>query len=434
MRTRKSNQAKRFRPSDFSVDTDVSGGEEAILEEAKENSQDSDGFVDTQNHISGSDEDEGADYGEGGVDKLAEDNASRTARSKPATRRARPPPPQDTGRTRPPSEVQEYPTDPTAKWTRSYLGPVKRWTRLFQLTNYWFGGKPNYKATIDEFIKLWWPHHNLPPKIRSKQLLSLLQNPWMPKSFYQDQVRQFQTWYQRYHNAPGGQLSTPILRDQAFRWFLPQTDEHLTVLAGHAKRLEQISFRQGDSVPISSAGFPISDPDSPPQRAGGWLLDVGGIVTSLGWAPTNGTTDQLLAMTVVPFSDQAFYKNPSDVPRDPEKKTGSVQLWEFGSEKDRAGIPRPAHRTPTLLRAFCFSWGRASRMQWCPIPLTAHDHVGLLAILCGDGRVRVLEIMNASSSRKGTFGRSYFSMSFLILPDRKYRGDAKAYGYSRTPG
>ena len=151
--------------------------------------------------------------------------------------------------------------------------------------------------------------------------------------------------------------------------------------------------------------------DNDGARASGWLLDIGGTVMSMGWAPSDARSAQLLALTIIPFSDQAFYPDLKKAPRESDMKEGVVQIWRFEADEDSRRIARPAARQPRLAHALCFSWGRATRLQWCPVPLTGHDKVGLLAVLCGDGRVRVLEVPDTAMDSTETFGKC--SMGFL---------------------
>jgi transcription factor C subunit 6 len=73
-------------------------------------------------------------------------------------------------------------------------------------------------------------------------------------------------------------------------------------------------------------------------------------------------------------------------------------------DQDTDGIPRLSKREPKLVSSLCFEWGRAVRIQWCPIPLTVGDHIGLLAMLTGDGKVRVVTVKRPSQREQADFG------------------------------
>lgn len=304
--------------------------------------------------------------------------------------------------------VQEYPTDLTAKWTRSYAGPVKRWTRLQLLTKFWFGDRENYLSIVGNFVRLWWEYQMLPPKLTSKYDIQVASNPWMPNGFPEDQEEKIRQWYERYLEKRTRQfISSSIDKNKAFRWFIPQAADDLTVIISDATHQKEHCFKQGQSMSFSGLGNPIEETDNGKTRSSGWLFDVGGIVMSMGWAPSDSRKEQLLAMAVVPFVDQAFYQDLKKAPKESEKREGAVQIWRFEADEDNKGLVRPAQRSPTLIHALCFSWGRVSRIQWCPVPLTSNNQIGLLAVLCGDGKLRVLEVKNTAESGRETFGKTF---------------------------
>ncbi|RYP04680.1 hypothetical protein DL764_004296 [Monosporascus ibericus] len=420
MRLRRSNQGKRFRPSDFNLRLSLSDEEEAVVSEGDHASLD-EGFVDD-----GEPEPDAEDGIED--DDLVESSgveAPEKKIKKPKTKRVKRPEPTDQGSISSLGVVQEYPTDPSAKWTRSYVGPVKRWTRLQLLTKFWFGDRENYLDIVGEFVRLWWEHQILPPKLVSKHDLRVASHPWMPDDFPEDQENKFRQLYEKYlAKRTNGPTTFPINKDKAFGRFLPHADDDLTVILGHVADQEEHYFKRGQNMSFSGLGNPIRETDDGRTKSSGWLLDVAGIVVSMAWAPSNCRTHQLLAMAVVPFSDQAFYQDPKKAMQESEKKEGSVQIWRFEADEDNRGLVRPASRPPTLMRALCFSWGRASRLQWSPVPLTSNDRIGLLAVLCGDGNLRVLEIMSTAQSSEGTFGKHFIMTPTEAVADmwqRRYK-------------
>ncbi|KAI1382311.1 WD40 repeat-like protein [Hypoxylon crocopeplum] len=307
------------------------------------------------------------------------------------------------GAAKPLGEVQAYPTDPSQKWTRTYVGPVKRWTRLFNLIEYWFGDKECRHYIFNEFIKLWHNSEILPPKLpHGSYQLERARDGWMPDNFAQELEDKYRRWYARYASIRSiSQSSVLIDRAKAFQWFLPQVEGEMTVLLGHVSSQKEYRIKQGGCIPFSDTGLPIEDQDDHESQNGGWVLYVGGIVLSMEWAPSKGHVDQLLAMTVIPYSDQAFRGDPSNAA---ERKGGAVQIWKFETKKGFEGIIRPASSPPKLVHALCSSWGRISQLQWCSVVLSTKDQPSLLAALCGDGKLRILEIEQDSvRDSTGTF-------------------------------
>ncbi|KAK5632967.1 hypothetical protein RRF57_008681 [Xylaria bambusicola] len=293
------------------------------------------------------------------------------------------------------AEVPAYPSDPGQRWTRTYLGPIKRWTRFYELIDWWFGDKPDRRAILDGYLNLWWQHELIPPKLTSTARLSTAQRGWMPDSFADDQRSKFRQLYTgRLIRQFRQQTCTRIDKTEAFRRFIPQAQGELDVLLGHVSDQKTYRIQYGDSLSFSDTGHPIHDTDDGEVVTGGWLLDVGGIPVSMAWAPMQGQVNQLLAIAVVPFQDQAYYHNLQDAPKESEQKEGTVQILRFEAARDRRGILRPSKRAPSLAQALCFSWGRISRIQWCPVQLTAEDTTRLLGVLCVDGKLRIIGVQN----------------------------------------
>ncbi|KAI1470101.1 WD40 repeat-like protein [Daldinia caldariorum] len=383
MRLRKSNQGKRFNDA---LAFDLSDGEQADLTQQARHLSDNEFVVDAQQSLDGRNKQDIDAQDSSDFESL--DGKQSEARRKKNKRSWAPNPAKPLG------EVQPYPTDPAQKWTRTYVGPVKRWTRLEFLVDYWFGDVEDRREIFNDFIQLWYNYQLLPPKLpQGSHQLDVARNGWMPGNFTQYTEEKYRNWYERYlATRTISQTSTPIDKEKAFRWFFPRDEGKIHVLLGHVLNQKEHLMKQGDCLSFSDSGLPIEDESSDDSQIGGWLLDVGGIVLSMGWAPIKGQVDQLLAMSVIPHSDQAFYRDLNDAPKPSELKDGAIQIWKFGVEKDREGISRPARSSPKLIRTICFYWGRVNRMQWCPVPLTITHGVALLAVLCGDGKLRIIEI------------------------------------------
>lgn len=393
MRLRNSNKTKRFSSV---VDVDISDSERAALARQDHDLSDEEFIVDAQ-QLSDQDEHD-VDLQQSSDFELQDGKQSASGRRR--NKRSWAP-------GRPLSEVQPYPTDTAQKWTRTYVGPVKRWTRLSYLIDYWFGDKEDRKYMFHFFLNLWWDSELLPPKLPHDSLQSnMARNSWMSDSFTQDQEDKFHLWYQRYISTRAmPQVSTLIDEAKAIRCFSPKAEGEMSVLLGHVSSQKEYRIKQGESISFSDYGLPVENEGGQEPLNGGWLLDVGGIVLSMGWAPVKGQVDQLLAMAVIPHSDQAFYKDLNDAPKTPELREGTIQIWKFEANKDSKGVFRPARSPPKLSCAVCFYWGRVTRMQWCPVLLPSSSETRLLAMLCSDGNLRVIEIkQDAGSDSKETFG------------------------------
>ncbi|KAI8964927.1 WD40 repeat-like protein [Daldinia sp. FL1419] len=387
MRLRKSNKGKSFNNASTFIFSD---GEQGDQTQQVHSPSDDEFIVDARQPL-GDRIEHGFDH-QDSSDFESQDGGQSESRRKKNRRSWAPNPAKPLG------EVQPYPTDPAQKWTRTYVGPVKRWTRLEYLVDYWFGDIEDRRDIFNEFMKLWFNFQLFPPKLlQGSRQLEVAQNGWMPSDFIQRSEDQYRYWYERYLAIRTiSQESTIIDKAEAFRWFLPRAEGEMRVLLGHVSNQKEYLIKQGECIPFSDSGAPIEDEANNEPKNGGWLLDVGGIVLSMGWVPVRGQADQLLAMSIIPYSDQAFYKDLNDAPKPSELKEGVIQIWKFKTERNSEGISRPARSPPDLVHAICSYWGRVKRIQWCPIPLTITHRVALLAALYGDGKLRILEVKRDS--------------------------------------
>ncbi|KAI1750999.1 hypothetical protein F4782DRAFT_231716 [Xylaria castorea] len=429
MRLRQSNKKKQFGLPDYGLDLDSSDADSTLLR------VDSSGDEFVVDRTAGGGAEEEVDDVQGELfeeDSDDHDNNESPSRSSTALKaakaaKAKIQPPARSKQDRPDktqqknfAEVPPYPSDPGQRWTRTYLGPIKRWTRFYELVDWWFGDKPDRRSILDSYLKLWWRYELIPPKLTSQPHFAIARNGWMPNDFADGQRSKFSQLYNtRIVDQLRHQKSTPIDKAEAFRWFVPQAQGELSVFLGHVSDQKPYRIRHGESISFSDAGNPIGDTDDEATVTGGWLLDVGGIPVSMAWAPAQGQVSQLLAVAVTPFSDQAYYQNLKAAPRELDQNEGAIQILRFDAVKGRRGILRPSRRAPRLAQALCFSWGRVSRIQWCPVPLTAEDATRLLGVLCVDGRIRIIGVQNVSELDSNEIFEKIEQPIVLLEPPRE---------------
>ncbi|KAI0144285.1 hypothetical protein GGR57DRAFT_482640 [Xylariaceae sp. FL1272] len=386
MRLRQSNQHKRF-----ALEPDASDLNEAVPEDASSEDE----FIDKapSDGIVGEEDEQNHDLHTNGNAGPSFFAATTTARQRAYQRKQRANQPRCTVG----EEVPAYPSDTGQRWTRAYHGPLKRWTRLHELIDWWYGENPDRRLIVDEFMRIWWQHQLLPPRLSTPAHLQRARHGWMDENFAADQRMKYRELQEcrLVHQIPQ-QTATIVDKEKVFHEFLPQTGGYLKVLLGTVSDQRSYTIQYGESISCSDSGTPIDNGGSSDTTIGGWLLDVGGIVVSMSWAPTVGEVDQLLAIAVAPFSDQAFYRNLGDMPQPSDQKQGTVQILRFEAIKDGTNTIRPSGRAPRLAHLLCFSWGRVSKIHWCPIQLTIEDPARLLGVLCGDGKLRILSVRNSS--------------------------------------
>lgn len=287
-------------------------------------------------------------------------------------------------------EVPRYPT--ILQQTRVYQGPLSRVTRGKHLINLLYGSQPEHLNIVRQLLQKWFKSRTLPHKSAGD---GVMHSPWLAEDYEARQDHWSRAWYAKYRAAKGDLQALRKIRSDHAEMFRPSTGD-LVCLTGPFDAQKQIRTKYGLGLPVSEAGEPqeATDPSSQsPTTPKAWLLDTGAIPLAIAWAPVVGHKEQLLAVCTVPYSDQD-YKDADWPEEDPgAKKNGSVQIWSVPCHKDDGSHAR-------LIHLFSFDWGRPKRLQWCPVPPPDDAQVGLLAILCGDGQARVIEVPKATSDQE----------------------------------
>ncbi|KAK7748775.1 hypothetical protein SLS53_000799 [Cytospora paraplurivora] len=286
--------------------------------------------------------------------------------------------------------IPSYPAN--QQQTRVYDGPLKRWTRTTQLLNILYGPEPTHIKVMRGMARKWFDSQVLPSKSYTRQG-GVMQSPWLAEDHEMKQKQWSKVWHDKYRAATkGGFQQSRKIRSDHVEIFKPPQDDMFCSL-GPLNRQKLVRTRYGCGQPVLETGEPLDAVNQDAQEAispSGWLLDTGELPLSIGWAPVSGHKEQFLAVCTVPYSDQE--PNPADDPdENPEAmKRGSVQIWSLPCHKGDGSHARLVHH-------LWFDWGRPKRLQWCPVPSPDDSRIGMLAVLCGDGQVRVFEVPKPST-------------------------------------
>ena len=195
--------------------------------------------------------------------------------------------------------------------------------------------------------------------------------------------------------------------------YIPKPVGDLAVLLGPYGDQDEVIFGagQGRAFAVDDHDLPLHDAGDTSRTPRGWVFDAGGLVPSLAWAPQSASGPQYLALCVVPHSDQDYPNTAEREAHKGSRRQGTIQLWKLAGSKREAGEMVPSTEPPALVRTLCLDWGRARRVAWCPVASVDDSVLGLLAILTGDGRVRVLEIPRPADEERGAYGRCSINIS-----------------------
>lgn len=406
MRTRRSNKSKRYTEHGFALtNDDGSAGEPSQAAHDGESDRNF-GANNSDNDASPSDHDEsdlyddpaglsdpGSDTGQAPRRKLNSPKAQQLAEASASAKEGI-----DY------HELPVYPLDPRIS-TRAYTGPLKRGARANIMRDIMYGPEYSRVKLIWDLMQRWVRYPVLPARYPPQHAEGVLPSPWLPLGFELKQEKAACRWYAEYLTQYADVAKSHPMLPKNGKRVMPQAGGGLAVLLGPVENQKEYMFSQGAGNALCASSLPIDESDDPDQSPSGWLFDAGGIVVALGWAPILTGDKQVLALAVVPHSDQVQSMAAPNIAADDEKKNGSIQFWEFHWDRDQEGRQSPSRRPPKFALAKCFDWGRPKRMQWCPVPFSRVGLQGILALLCGDGHVRVLDVKAVKASETTAYGK-----------------------------
>jgi transcription factor C subunit 6 len=303
-------------------------------------------------------------------------------------------------------DIPHYPLE-TRIVTRVYAGPLRRYARYSALRDAMYGPEYQRIKIIWDLEIRWANFPVLPPKLPPEDPQGVMPSPWLPRGFERDQRKRAALWYDAYQlHAPEVQRSHALPPEDTNR-FLPKDPGDLVTITGPWDKQQEFVLGQGGCLAVGPRGIPVDAPNEEHQVSSGWMFNVGSIPLAIAWAPFSRQDIQILAVASIPFSDQELAKPGDPSTAAAADTTGCIQFWDFVPVKQDAGrLASPSMVPPRLAGAICFNWGRPKRLQFCPVPLDSSSTIGMLAVLCGDGRARVIDAKNADDAERPFTGSS----------------------------
>lgn len=432
MRTRRSNQAKRYTLDEYDFLESASEAEDAPITgrskkgkgkaKAKVKNEDEDEDANFDQYAKDGDgeeeeaedeENDGDDYdaeeadaaaAEGGTysgsEGAEDDDDDEDAQGDAATAGAR------SKRQKPRGGSRKMPGDASAGYLRAepfpadphlprgYTGTFERHVRGGALVKAWYGDRPGGVETAARLINSLGEWTVLPPKTGGGGERRCI---WEDAGFFDAERERCDVWRAKLEAAGKRTVLRTIRGDEAAPYRL--SGDRMPVLLGPEQA--EHSSCPGVARLLSHTDLLFEEDEREDKIPAGWILDAGGIVTDLDWAAT-GTDElepQLLALAVVPFGDHEMFDYESEAAKPGFQGHGTVQLWEFRGERNEHGVLRPAATgTPArLVKTLCLDKGRARQVAWSPACLH-------LAVLCTDGNVYVVK----PGSGDGSHGKAIF--------------------------
>ncbi|KAL1624742.1 hypothetical protein SLS56_007626 [Neofusicoccum ribis] len=239
-------------------------------------------------------------------------------------------------------------------------------------------------------------------------------SPAYTKSLREHEATKGWEWY---HERGGEQAfkmrqETHELSASDAAHYLPQTGKsEQTVLLGPARNQNPVELLAGEFINIGQAwskdAHRSNDEDGlldgvkgPPLRQA-WLFSLGSKIQCLEWVPWQEDSQYISAAAlqrVKSYKTTGNFSAPGFVPAEPTP--AAIQVWSIRpSDEGHLDYNIP----PQLELAICTDWGTVRAMKWCPMPRRKDEdgdevHLGLLAGVWGDGRIRVLDVRYPKSS------------------------------------
>ncbi|USP73809.1 hypothetical protein yc1106_01083 [Curvularia clavata] len=205
-------------------------------------------------------------------------------------------------------------------------------------------------------------------------------------------------WYGRdgRHAFKAAQLNKKLSPNEAKGYMRTAGPESLNVLTGPVTAPRVDALGKGTHLNIAQ-----SFPNNSSRR--GWIFNLGSRVQDAQWATKEDSRTQYLAVAVEQQPTGEEQPKPMEQPKAPafsatEPYPASIQIWAFEAT-DEGELD--ASKEPRLELVICADWGAPKQLRWGPVAATNTDvefdienetHIGILAVICSDGHVRILDL------------------------------------------
>lgn len=231
------------------------------------------------------------------------------------------------------------------------------------------------------------------------------------------EIEQTKKWYSK-QGAQGifeTKQQTDWLSIQDGVKYMPEPDYH-NLLMGPYGHQRLYTLKTGEGMALAESfiddGDHINNTGSIKPQRPGWILYLGSRIQQLQWLPNEIGAKQYLAVSVLQKNTKGRTSRPFHNPKSPAFSAQrpfptSIQIWAFRSLNNGTVDTK---QPPTLDLVICTDWGSVKQFKWCPVPMsdsislesTKTIHLGLLAGVWDDGKIRVLDVSYPESPTNST--------------------------------
>ncbi|KAL7929682.1 WD40-repeat-containing domain protein [Trichoderma chlorosporum] len=413
MRTRRSNRTKHYTLDKYDF---LSSGDEDQPQKRRKTRDDNDDNFDAaaEERSAAEEEEEEEDEDDVQMNDSASDTNVAEKPSRQRSRQARQPKqtkpakPSDTGD----MVVTGYldiELIPPEGQHKGYVGPYERGMRGKALVRTLYGPNAERIAMAHELLERWSGWTIFPPKVPQDEDEPTDKGFWVPGGF-EKEARLAKQWHAQLSRAlPSDDAWSEMTFPESEMYRFPQLS--MPVLTGPHEAQEELSMEPGRCYSMSQSNIPFDQDKDDDKVQSGWLLDVGGIVLGMDWAPRRDKNPtQLLALAIIPQSDQDMYNYEEESVKPDFQKQGIIQIWEFRSTQTDEQFIRPSTEPARLRKTLCVDYGRIRRVRWSP----SCNHI---ALLCGDGNVYISDAGDLDNEEEGVYYKLQKPLTALSLVD-----------------
>ncbi|KAL7792102.1 WD40-repeat-containing domain protein [Trichoderma ceciliae] len=406
MRTRRSNRTKRYTLDKYDF---LSSGDEEQTQKRRKTTDDNDeNFEAAAEERSAGEDQEDEDDDDVQMNDSASDVNVGEKPPRQRTKQAKASKPSDAGE----MVVTGYldiELIPPEGQHKGYVGPYERGMRGKALARTLYGPQPERINKAHQLLERWNGWTIFPPKVPQDEDEPTDKGFWYPGGL-EKEARLAKQWYTQMSKAlPSGDAWSELSPGESEMYRFPQVG--MPVLTGPYEAQQEVSMEPGHCYPLSQSNIPFDKDEDDDKVHTGWMLDVGGLVLGMDWAPRRDKNPrQLLALAIIPQSDQDFYNYEEESVKPGFQKQSIIQIWEFRSTKTDDEFIRPSGEPAILRKTMCLDYGRARRVRWSP----SCNHI---AVLSSDGKVYIADAGDLDGEEEGVFYKLRKPLAVLNLLD-----------------